>query len=398
MDDRPLIDNRPGLLFIVNSLGVGGAEKQVVTLLNRLDRSRFRLHLAYLKPAAPLLAQLEVDRLDELLCCNARRRIDWTAIGSLRRLMERRRIDAVISTNTYSMLYGWLARARAKVHPRLATVFHTTLIQGLKAKAQMLLYRSFFKRCDLLIYVCENQRDYWRDGGLSGVNDAVVHNGIDVKYFGKQPAPADTAALRKSLGFAPDDYVVGVCSALRPEKAHKDLLVAIAGLRAQGVPIKALFIGDGPERATIESSVETLGLRGWVQITGVQSDVRPFIGCCDVMALVSRSVETFSLAALESMAAGKPLILTDIGGASEQVIHGQNGLLYEPGDIEALKSHLKSLRSRDLRAQMGACGATRVRRMFTVESMATGFETRIDELLVREKASNHDWNMSTLHK
>ncbi|HEY4213022.1 MAG TPA: glycosyltransferase [Steroidobacteraceae bacterium] len=391
------MDKRPGLLFIVNSLGVGGAEKQVVTLLNRLDRSRFRLHLAYLKPAAPLLAQLEVDRLDELLCCNAHRGIDWSAVGRLRRLTQRRHIDAIISTNTYSMLYGSLARTRA-VHPQLATVFHTTLIKGLKAKAQMLLYRSLFKRCDLLIYVCENQRDYWRDGGLGGVNDTVVHNGIDVRYFGKQPSPTHSTALRKSLGFAPEDYVVGICSALRPEKAHADLLVAIAGLREQGIPVKALFIGDGPERAAIESNIEALGLRGWVQITGVQSDVRPFIGCCDVMALVSRSIETFSLAALESMAAGKPLILTDIGGASEQVIHGQNGFLYEPGDIEALQLHLTSLRSQDLRAQMGASGATRVRRMFTVDSMTAGFEARIDELLVREKASNHDWNMSTLHK
>lgn len=398
MDNRPLMDNRPGLLFIVNSLGVGGAEKQVVTLLNRLDRSRFRLHLAYLKPTAPLLAQLEVDRLDELLCCNAHRGIDWGAVGRLRRLIERRKIDIIISTNMYSMLYGWLARARAQAQLQLAAVFHTTIIKGFKAKSQMLLYRSLFKRCDLLIYVCENQRDYWRDGGLDGVNDAVVHNGIDVKYFGKQPSPADTAALRKSLGFAPHDYVIGVCSALRPEKAHADLLVAIAGLRDQGVPIKALFIGDGPERAAIESNVEALSLRESIRITGVQSDVRPFIGCCDVMALMSRSIETFSLAALESMAAGKPLILTDIGGASEQVIHGQNGFLYEPGDIEALQLYLKSLRSQDLRTQMGASGATRVRRMFTVDSMTAGFETRLDELLVREKASNHDWNMSTLHK
>ena len=371
----------PGLLFIVNSLEVGGAEKQVVTLLNQLDNRRFRLHLAYLKRGAPLLPQLNCARLSEVVCCNVTRGVEPRAIGQLAHLIQAQRIDAVISTNTFSMLYGYLARARAKPKPKLATVFHTTLLRGYKEKAQMLLYQRLFRRNDLLIYVSENQRDLWRAWGLRAAADTVIHNGIDADYFGaRQPD------FRVRLGLAPGDYVIGLCSGLRPEKAHGDLLHAAALLRGRGLPAKVLLIGDGPERPHIESTARTLGLGEHVIITGVQQDVRPYIACCDVMTLVSHT-ETFSLAALESMAAGKPLVMSDIGGASEQVIHGRTGLLFTPGDVAALAEHLDALKSNPLlRSQMGAAAARRVRELFTLSTMTSGFTAHVERLLA---ASSH---------
>ena len=375
----------PGLLFIVNSLELGGAEKQVVTLLNHLDGGRFRLHLAYLKRSERLLPQLDTGKLDALLCCEVTRGVERHAIRQLGEFIRARHIDAIVCTNTYSMLYGYLARRQARPEkPKLATVFHTTLLRTYKEKAQMLLYQRLFKRSDLLLYVCENQRDYWRDRGLRAAADGVVHNGIDVDYFSDRQTAQDRGALRASFGFATGDTVIGLCSSMRPEKAHGDLLQAIALLRARGVAVKALFIGDGPERGAIENHVHELGLREHVVITGMQPDVRPYIGCCDVMTLVSHAIETFSLAALESMALAKPLVMSDIGGASEQVLHGQTGLLFEPGDIPALAEHLHTLTGKSARARMGAAAQRRVRQQFTVESMTAGFTEQMERLLGRE--------------
>ena len=372
----------PGLLFIVNSLAVGGAEKQVVTLLNHLPPGRFRLHLAYLKRSERLLPQLDTTRLDSLVCCDIDRGIERRAVRQLRELIETHQIDALVCTNTYSTLYGFLARRAARRRrPKLVTVFHTTLLRTLKEKAQMLVYTRLFKRSDLLLYVCENQRDYWRDRGLRAAADAVVHNGIDVDYFSDLQTPQQKLEMRSGLGLTPEDYVIGLCSALRPEKAHGDLLQAIAQLRSQGTPAKALFIGDGTERPTIEAQATALGLREHIVITGLQRDVRPYIGCCDVMTLVSHSIETFSLAALESMALGKPLVMSDIGGASEQVLHGQTGFLFEPGDIEALTAHLQSLASQTLRSRMGSAAQRRVRQLFTVDAMTTGFTEQMVRLV-----------------
>ena len=375
----------PGLLFIVNSLEVGGAEKQVVTLLNHLDTGRFRLHLAYLKRGERLLPQLDTGRLDEILCCDVSRGVERRALRQLGSLIGARHIDAIICTNTYSMLYGYLARWAAPSparKPKLATVFHTTLLRTYKEKAQMLLlYQRLFKRNDLLLYVCENQRDHWRDRGLRTVAAGVVHNGVDTEYFRDHQAPAEKAKLRGSLGFTREDYVIGLCSALRPEKAHGDLLQAIAQLRSRGLSAKALFIGDGPERAAIDSAVRELGLSGHVVITGVQEDVRPFIACCDVMTLVSHSIETFSLAALESMALSKPLVMSDIGGASEQVLHGQTGLLFDAGDIATLAEHLKMLMSEPQRTRMGLAARRRVSQLFTVQTMTERFDEQVSRLL-----------------
>ena len=372
----------PGLLFIVNSLELGGAEKQVVTLLNHLPPGRFRLHLAYLKRSERLLPQLDTSRLDALVCCDIDRGVERRAVRQLRDLIETHHIDALVCTNTYSMLYGFLARRAARrAQPKLATVFHTTLLRTLKEKAQMLLYTRLFKRSDLLVYVCENQRDYWRDRGLRAAADAVVHNGIDVDYFSDLQTPQQKLEMRRGLGFSPEDYVIGLCSSLRPEKAHGDLLQAIARLRSQGTPAKGLFIGDGAERPAIEAQAAALGLRDHVVITGLQRDVRPYIGCCDVMTLVSHSIETFSLAALESMALGKPLVMSDIGGASEQVLHGQTGFLFEPGDIDALTTHLQSLASQTLQSRMGSAAQRRVRQLFTVDTMTTGFTEQMVRLV-----------------
>jgi glycosyltransferase involved in cell wall biosynthesis len=374
--------SRPGLLFIVNSLGVGGAEKQVITLLNHLPRNRFRLHLAYLKRIENQLPLLDTSRLDTLVCCDVKRGIERHAVRQLGEIIETQQIDALVCTNTYSMLYGFLARRAARrARPKLATVFHTTLLRTLKEQVQMLLYTRLFKRSDLLVYVCENQRDYWRDRGLRAAADAVVHNGIDVEYFSDLQTPQQKLEMRRSLGFSPDDYVIGLCSYMRPEKAHGDLLQAIARLRSQGTPAKGLFIGDGPERPAIEAQVTALGLREHIVITGLQRDVRPYIGCCDVMTLVSHAVETFSLAALESMALGKPLVMTDIGGASEQVLHGQTGFLFERGDINALTTHLRSLASRTLQSRMGSAAQRRVRQLFTLDAMTTGFTEQMVRLV-----------------
>lgn len=370
----------PGLLFLVNTLGVGGAEKQVVSLLNHLDTRRFRLHLAYLRRKEQLLPQLRREQLHGLACVEERRLIDWGAVRRLRALIAESRIDAIVSTNSYSTLYGQLARG-TRGTARLVAAFHTTKLRSVKEKAQMFLYRRLFNRCDLLVYVCEGQRQYWRGRGVHPKSEAVVHNGIDTDWYTDRRTEAEMLAFRRGLQVRDEDYLVGLCSTLRPEKAHADLLRAIARLRSQGVPAKALLIGDGPERTAVERAAKELGIAGHVRITGMKDDVRPFISACDVMTLVSHSIETFSLAALESMSLGKPLVMSDLGGAGEQVVHGRHGFLFHPGDIDALALYLGTLASAPLRAELGRAAARRVRERYTVRIMTDRFTDCMESLL-----------------
>ena len=371
---------RPPVLFILNSLGQGGAEKQALTLLNTIDIRRIQPSLVYLKRVEDFRPLLQAERLAHVVCCDVREGLDLGCARRLAHFVKAKDVQAIVCTNVYSTLYGYLARAISRKDVKLISVYHTTVLRRLKEKLLLLLYRQMLKRFDLLVFVCETQRRYWEARGLRARRNEVVHNGIDVVHFTDRYTPAQKLALRERVGFSDQDYVIGLCSGLRPEKAHGDLLQAVVSLRAKGIPAKALFIGDGPERASIERRIRDLQLEGHAVITGLQADVRPWIACTDVMTLVSHSIETFSLAALESMSLGKPLVMTRIGGANEQVISGETGFLYAPGDVEALVGHLVTLTSPSVRASLGEAASKRVRERYTVAAMSSKFEALLAEL------------------
>lgn len=373
---------RPPVLFILNSLGQGGAEKQALTLLNTIDIRRIRPSLVYLKRVEDFRPLLQAERLGHVVCCDVQEGLDLGCARRLARFVKANDVQVIVCTNVYSTLYGYLARAISRKDVKLVSVYHTTVLRRAKEKLQMLLYRQMLKRFDLLVFVCETQRRYWEDRGLHARRNEVVHNGVDVGHFTDRYSADQKRELRKRAGFSEQDYVIGLCSGLRPEKAHGDLLRALERLRKQGVPAKGLFIGDGPERASIERRIREMQLQDHVFITGLQADVRPWIASADVMTLVSHAIETFSLAALESMALGKPLVMTRIGGASEQVTPGETGFLYRPGDIDALVQHLSALMSPTLRAAFGEAASRRVRERYTVATMSSRFEALLAELTV----------------
>ena len=365
------------IMFLVSSLCFGGAEKHVVTLANGLDRSRFRCSLVYLKPNKALLPQLDLSRLEAVISLNVRRRIDCAAVKVLAGQVDRLGVDIMVCTNEYPAVYALLASRRARARPKIVEVFHTTVFGTLKDRMQMLVYQRVFRHLDRLIYVSRNQQAYWRAKGLRGRSDSVIRNGIDTAYFKNTFSANERAAIRAVYGFSNLDYVIGICAALRPEKAHGDLLQAIAILRARGISARCLIIGDGPERPKIETLISSLALTHTVAISGFIQDVRPYVACCDVMVLASHSVETFSIAALEAMALGKPVILSRIGGADEQIVDGVHGCLFDAGNIQQLADCLQSLSAADQRQHMGERAAERVRTEFTQDRMLAEFNTTL---------------------
>jgi glycosyltransferase involved in cell wall biosynthesis len=369
------------VLFIVNSLRPGGAEKHVVSLVNHLDVREFRMTLACLHPGADLLHEIGSDRLVAAISCNVKRKLDWKVVGSLADLIDSAEIDVVFCTNLYAMLYGTLARARAKRRPRLVEVFHTTLLGSWRLRAQMVFYWPLFRQCDRLVYVCENQRLHWRRLGLRAMADTRVYNGIDTEHFAPAPVAIRGRQLREELGFTDGDFVVGICAGLRSEKAHGDLLSAIARLRAGGMPARCLIIGDGPERPWIERRIVELGLQSDAFIVGFRSDVRPYVAACDVMALVSRAVETFSISALEAMAMERPMVMSRIGGAAEQVADGVNGYTFSAGNVSELTECLKMLANPAVRAGMGKSARAVVVERFGVATMTRSYEEMLRSLV-----------------
>jgi glycosyltransferase involved in cell wall biosynthesis len=122
-----------------------------------------------------------------------------------------------------------------------------------------------------------------------------------------------------------------------------------------------------------------LGVAPYVTITGLQQEVRPFVAACDTVALTSFT-EAFSLAAIEAMALGKPVVHSEVGGAAEMIRPGRNGFLFPVGDTAALVERLAALSDRAMCERMGAKAREAVEAQFSERAMVERYEKMLMEL------------------
>lgn len=362
------------LLFVADHLKFGGAERHTVALAAALARRRHDVTVAYLKDEGELGADLARNGV-QLLCCQSKGGIDRAALRRLVAHLNDSAPDVVVATSQYSLMYATLARLFARGRVPLAFICHSMDVvrRSRHARLRFIVYSRFYRAADCVMFVSGLQRRFFEDLGVRPRRVELVHSGIDLEHFSAAAVQAQAQEVRARFGFTPGDMVVGLCAVFREEKRHNDLLDAVARLRADGLPVRILLVGDGPTRPQIEACRDALGLGDAVALAGFQQDVRPYIAACDVMTLTSHA-ETFPIATLEYMGLGKPLVVSDVGGLREQVEEGVNGLLYPAGDAAALAAALKRVLDPALRARLGA-GALRVaRERFDVKVMTARFE------------------------
>jgi glycosyltransferase involved in cell wall biosynthesis len=364
--------SKPSLVVLLNSLAIGGAERHTLSLVRGL-KHQFAITLVSLKALAASQPALQVDADIPTVCLDVRRRFDAGAAQALADLLRATGAASLVCVNTYPLLYAHWARRRLQSRLRIVSVFHTTMLWTWRGRAEMAFYWPLFRRSDDLVFLCDAQQRYWEARGVRARRNCKVYNGVDTDHFDPASFEAAGAALRARLGWSPQDRVVGLCALLRVEKAHGLLMQAVGELARQGQPWKVLLIGDGPLRAAIERQVAALGLGAQVHITGLLSDVRPAIAACDVMSLVSVS-ETFSMAVLEAMAMGKPMVMSDVGGAREQVRDGENGRLFPAGDTAALAQALRTFWDRGTAERMGQAARRRVLAEFSQATMVAAYQ------------------------
>ena len=294
-------------------------------------------------------------------------------------LLERLRPAVVVAANAYAAMYARLADRLSGVRAALAITHHTTVPRNRKEWLQLLYYRLLFRSADCVVFVCDAQRRYWLARGLRGRRNDVIYNGIDPAAW-LPGADNEAADARCRLGLAEDDFVVGMCAVMRPEKNHVQMVDAVAALRARGVPARALLIGDGPARAEVEARSVQQGVARHVLIAGMQEHVRPLLAACDAVAVCSTRVETFSMAALEAMAMARPVVHADVGGAAEMIAHGADGYLFPVRDTPALVERLAQLAVPARRKRMGAAARASVVSRFAEQSMVERYEHLFLEL------------------
>jgi len=379
------------LAFVTGSLVHGGAERHTITLANRLAERGHECHLAYVKDDPSQLERLRGAA--SVRCLHARKYLDFQAVKRLKEFVKQARPTHVVAVNQYALMYASLAAGSGAP---LAVTFHTTELANAKERLKMLWYRPLFRRADWMVFVCEAQRRYWAERRVFGRRTDVIHNGIDTGHWA--PVAEQTRrAVRRALGIEERELVVGMSAVLRPEKNHVQLVEAVAALRQRGLPVRALLVGDGPTRPAIEARARKLGVEQHVLITGLQRDVRPLVGACDAVALCSTAVETFSLAALEAMALGKPVVQSDIGGAAEMTQPGHDGFLFPPGDTRALIGRLGALADPAERERMGRNARESVELRFAEAAMVDRYEQTLKDIDAKRSKSGHVRKTAAAH-
>lgn len=367
------------MMFVTASLSHGGAERHAVTLMNRLAERANECHAVYIKNRADLLDRIRLRGRGTVRCLNAVRYFDMRALADFAAHISRTRPSVIVAANSYALMYSSLALRLSRLRVPLVVTYHSTRLLTAKEQLQMAVYRLFFWTADCSVFVCENQRRYWRRRGVFSRRNEVIYNGVDTREFCDKRNPQERDTVRGALGFRDTDYVIGIAAVLRPEKNHVQLVDAVAALRNMGIPARVLMVGDGEMRGAVETRARKLKVESSIVITGFQRDVRPYIEACDAVALCSLT-ETFSLAAIEAMALGKPIVHSEVGGAAEMIVPGRNGFLFPVGDTGALVDKLAILADRAVSKRMGSRARKMVELLFSEKTMVDRYEHTLAEL------------------
>jgi glycosyltransferase involved in cell wall biosynthesis len=289
--------------------------------------------------------------------------------------LRRLRPDIIIAINQTPLIIAIVCRWFFAVKSKIICIFHTMDMQE-RERHLIPTFRRLSPFCDLAVYVSENQRRLWTERGIAARTSEVVHNGVDASN--RPPKAEARDEIRRFLNIREKDYVVGLVATFRDEKNQAMMVEAMADLRARDVPVKAILVGGGPNFNTVKAKVVELALEDRVFLVGEKSDPKPFMAACDV-GVLSSSMETFPIAAIEFLSCGRPMIACDVGGVREIVEHGHNGLLYEVGRRDLLVNCIEDLAQPDRLAALSANARASTER-FGLSGMIDKYYTLIQNL------------------
>jgi len=363
--------DRIEILFIIDYFHrTGGTEKHLAQLIAGLPTDAFRCSVvAFDLGANPLLDGLRARGVSITSVPVGREYVPNALVQGWRlaRLIRRNRYDIVQTIHQKADTYGAVI-ARLSGVKRLISSKRDT--GQLRKPWHLFLNRRLKSLFDAFIVVAEAVRvAVIANDHLPPSRITTIYNGVDIARFIVPSAQQRTHA-RERLGFAADDFVVGMVAGFRPEKNHE---VFFAGLlqAAPSIPsLKVLAVGAGPLLGRLREWTARTELGPRTVFAGEVPEVLPCLWAMDVGCLTSGSNEGFSNAIVEQMAVGLPMIVTDVGGNPEAVSDGENGRVIAPLDAAALSSALIDMHRNPARAaSMGRASRTRVEERFSLERM-----------------------------
>ena len=384
---------------VIARLNIGGPAQHTILLTAGLDRRRFATTLI-----TGVVGPSEGDFTPEALACGVEPVVipelgrairpgrDAAALVKLWRLFRRLRPHIV---HTHTAKAGTLGRLAARLAGVPATVhtFHGHVLDGYFApavtRAFITVERVLARTTNRLVTVSPRLRADLLAMGIGRPERVeVIPLGLDLERFQRAPAPPE---LRPTIGLAGGTPLLGIVGRLVPIKDHATLFQAMALLPAGPWAPHLLVVGDGEERPRLERLAGRLGLDARIHFLGWRADLETILPELDVVICASRNEGT-PVALIEAMAAGVPVLSTEVGGVADLVAHGETGWMVPPADPGAMAEGIRHLLAEPgLRAGLAEAG----RRVALERHGVTGLIRRVE--LLYESVIHERLKTSTGH-
>jgi L-malate glycosyltransferase len=312
----------PTVLHLIESLGLGGTEHQLVQFIGRSSAPANHLVVTWSEPS-----DLAPELPSEPLSPNGPASGPWKALSAVRLVRD------VIRRSNVQVVHTHLSKA--ELLAAVSVPRHIPIVASRRGRnrqddrAWFRLAESFsHRRVACMLCNSEALASFTLGHDPAPPPVVVIPNGVDLDQFATSPLPVEP--------------VVTVVANLRPVKRHDLFLRGLAIARRSRPDVRAVLVGEGPERSRIERLIGEIGLDGAVRLTGRVDDVRPHLRETRVVALTSER-EGLPNAILEAMAMGRLVVATEVGGIAELVRNGREGFLVSPNPEDVAAGLLRAV-------------------------------------------------------
>jgi glycosyltransferase involved in cell wall biosynthesis len=360
------------VVLVIDDFEYGGAQRQVVELTNNLDSARFDVHICSLSNYVPLVSAVKERRRVHVI--QKRLRWDATVVIRLAWLLRQLRADIV---------HGYLfsAEIASRLAGRLAGV---PVVIGSQRTSRselnrpgLLAYRATKRLANLIIANSKTGAEFHRrTHGYHPSQYRVIYNGVDTVRF----APRRGGEIRRELGIASGEKLVGVFASFKPKKNHQLFFKAASKVLRRVPSTRLLLVGEqlyghtDAYKRRIDELIDGLGVRDKCIFLGNRDDVGELYSACDLTVLPSLTEGTPNVL-LESMACGVPVVATDVSDNAYIVPDGRVGYLVPATDPDAMAAKISLLLEDDAgRREMARRARKWVTREFPVSRLAVRTE------------------------
>ena len=390
---------KPNVLFIIDSFEQGGSERQAMQLLTQLHASgKCRVRLACLQNRGSLRAEADQLGIGEIHEYGLNSFYDLNFVKQLRRLVRfirENEIDVVHThcfyTNIFGMFGGFLAGVRARVTSKGET-------DGFRTPLQKRAERLAFRLSHRVIANCLVVQNQLVREGVRPAKIIQHYNGLDLERLKVRPGLNRKEAVAE-FNLPPDRRYISIVANLRnPVKDHPMFLRAAARVRAAFPNAGFAIAGEGELMEDLRDLAAQLGIRDDVFFLGRCDNVADLLFVSEIGVLSSKA-EGFANAILEYMAAGLPVVATDVGGAREAISTDVTGYTVNSGDDEEMAARIIDLLNKPERARaMGERGKLLAAGKFSCDRHLQNTLELYDELLSTQKAApsriGHEWRLN----